>query len=70
MMTQEERRVTFPEDVMQAAIRYADVERSRLKKQGVDELILRMVTGKSVIQKIVLNEVQKRGHYVGKVKQG
>ena len=63
MMTQEERRVTFPEDIMVAANKYADVERERMKKNGAGELILKMITGKSIIQQIVMNDVKSRGYW-------
>lgn len=59
MMTQDERRLTIPEDVMVALNKYAAVERKRQKNPMIAELI----TGKSIAQHILKNEVQKRGHY-------
>ena len=45
--------------------KYAEAERKRNK----DNPIMRdMITWKSLANHILLNEVQKRGYYVGKVK--
>jgi hypothetical protein len=47
--------------------KYAAAERLR----NADNPIMRdMITWKSLANHILLNEVQKRGHYVGKAKQG
>lgn len=59
MMTQDERRLTIPEDVMAALNKYAAAEKDRMDNPLIKELI----TGKSLAQKILANEVQKRGYY-------
>jgi hypothetical protein len=62
MISQEERRITIPEDVMEALDRYAAEEKKNVKNPIIKE----MITGKSTAQHILLNEVQKRGFYEGK----
>ena len=59
MMTQDERRLTIPEEVMVALNKYASAEKDRMDNPLIKELI----TGKSLAQKILMNEVQKRGYY-------
>ena len=56
----------IPQDVRESLKLYADAERKRMD----NPLIAEMITWKSLTIKILRNEVQKRGHYVGKVKQG
>jgi hypothetical protein len=58
-MTTPERSITIPEDVMVALNSYADVERENIE----NPLVKRMITGKSIAQHILKNEVQKRGYY-------
>jgi hypothetical protein len=58
-MTTPERSIIIPEDVMAALNSYADVERENIE----NPLVQRMITGKSIAQHILKNEVQKRGYY-------
>jgi hypothetical protein len=54
----------IPQDVRKSLEAYADAEKKRMD----NPLISEMITWKSLMIKILRNEVQKRGHYVGKVK--
>ena len=60
----EDQHTYIPDDIWEALGRYAAAERKRLNNPVIDPLI----THKSVAIHILRNEVQKRGHYVGKVK--
>jgi hypothetical protein len=57
--------IYIPKDVRESLEKYAAAERKRMDNPLVSELI----TWKSLAQHILRNEVQKRGHYVGR-KQG
>jgi hypothetical protein len=64
-MTTPERSITIPADVMAALNSYADVERENIE----NPLVKRMITGKSIAQHILKNEVQKRGYYKPQTKK-
>jgi hypothetical protein len=51
----------IPKDVRESLKRYAYSEKKRMD----NPLIAEMITWKSLTIKILRNEVQKRGHYVG-----
>ena len=53
------------DDTRQSLEKYADAERKRGKGTALPDLI----TWKSLANHILRNEVQKRGYYVGRVKQ-
>jgi len=57
-------RIHVPEDVRTALDKYANAEKKRMK----NPLIADMITWRSLANHILLNEVQKRGYYVGKTK--
>jgi hypothetical protein len=54
--------IYIPKDVRESLEKYAAAERKRMDNPLVSELI----TWKSLAQHILRNEVQKRGHYVGR----
>jgi hypothetical protein len=62
MEKQEDTRVVVPPEVKAALVKYAEAERKRMKNPVIAE----MITWRSLANHILLNEVQKRGHYVGK----
>ena len=55
-----DRRLSVPQDVKDALIAYADAERQRMENPIIKELI----TWKSLANKILKNETQKRGYWV------
>ena len=57
-------RIHVPEDVRIALEKYAGAEKKRMK----NPIIADMITWRSLANHILLNEVQKRGYYVGKAK--
>jgi len=63
--SQTDRRLTIPEDVYSALQRYSTEEKKRMK----NPLIADLITPLSLAQHILLNEVQKRGYYEGKVRR-
>jgi hypothetical protein len=56
--------VYVPDDIRKSLELYAKVEREK----QTNPIIAEMITWKSLGIKILRNEVQRRGHYVGKVK--
>ena len=55
-------RIHVPEDIRESLEKYAAAER-KLQKNPV---IAEMITWRSIANHILRNEVQKRGHYVGR----
>lgn len=56
----EEMRLTIPQNIREALMNYAVVERKRMKNPVIKE----MITWKSLANNILKNEVQKRGYFV------
>ena len=56
----EEMRLTIPQNIREALMNYAVVERKRMKNPIIKE----MITWKSLANSILKNEVQKRGYFV------
>jgi hypothetical protein len=62
MEKQEDNRVHFSQDNVDGLKGWAEAERKRMK----NPLIRDMITWKSLANKVVCEELKKRGYYVGK----
>jgi hypothetical protein len=61
---EEDQHVYIPDDIWESIGLYVKAEHKRMNNPLIRELI----TKKSLVLHILRNEVQKQGHYVGKVK--
>jgi hypothetical protein len=59
IIPQDDRRVTFTDDIWRGVMDYANAEKKRAKE---NPLLVELITPKSIVQHIVRNELQKR-HY-------
>jgi hypothetical protein len=57
--------ICIPDDIRDSLIAYAEVE----KRLQTNPVIRDLITWKSLANKILRNEVQRRGYYVGRGKK-